>query len=943
MYMDSSGANNIGCAQVLDDAIVRSKWINTPVYDDPTLRVNLDGFPIAMFWCQSTEGKGGVIQDPTAENVYDNNGTTPLYDSVRPNADNPNIGEITPLNPVYIGTYNFNYDKKAKKLLGWPEDIFQGFEFRGNSSNCNLYQGFENMCAFCSTSEGFEWRWTYNSDWIDDYHDGNLSLTIDGGYFDEDVAQKYDEAAYLANTDDIVYLNPYNQFYVVKDGINCQLFHRTGEVGSYVYEPINYGSLDARNLGWTLTACEGISKPDIGICLECGIKTATKDGVDALVYQYPHGVDETHPLGSAYPDGSHYYAFSWNPEHEFKYEYNDTQEYFTNIANWDQLYPLEEVFALKKVYTQANDGDYYLSDGAHGVDDGMYHLIANYPGEEQAALLEDTPNRYSLTETYESITTSDEVKTYDFMREIFKNWCYVNEAVAHCDENNWKSVFDSRLTWGNNGHGLFVYGSLTNYYGASVFAGLCDNFAKNVFMHSYDGGLTWSPAWYDMDTSFGLNNEGAYTKMYDIDFMDLDTTGARAFNGSNSRIWTLLYNNAMADIKSMYQELRANNYISYDKIAQRLITDNIDYKAASLFNANAVYRYVEPLAWHSNTKPEAAQGSREQLIKYWSSNRQTFLDSRYEGNGWTTDTIVMRLNNTQTVTFSLIPDTNMFLGANFNSGQATVPSVKSATKVEAGQTWICSYGPSTNLNTYIYGASHLLEVGDLSLCNSTEYSISTATNLRKLKIGDEVHPPVVTTRLNLSSGVPYSNLKEIDLTNTNFVNTNLSFVMALNNANLMPALETLKLKGSNIEYLTLAPYTPITYLSLPDTIRTINLTNEIVLDNLLIYGHNALESLSITNCPLLDQLSILNTLCGDMININVDNIAGTDETRVTIAFMDWLMDCNASVQGTIYVESIANEDLDVYRAKWPNLHIEWHQIIATDVIFGVTNEGGLHE
>ena len=174
--------------------------------------------------------------------------------------------------------------------------------------------------------------------------------------------------------------------------------------------------------------------------------------------------------------------------------------------------------------------------------------------------------------------------------------------------------------------------------------------------------------------------------MYDIDFMDLDTTGARAFNGSNSRLWELLYNNDMSSLKSMYQELRANNYISYDKIMNVLYNQNISFKSESLYNANAVYRYMEPLAWHSNTKPEAAQGNRLQLLKYWNSNRQTFLDSRYEGNGWTTDTVVMRLNNTENVTFNLVPDTIMFLGANFNSGQATVPSVKSTTKIQPGET-----------------------------------------------------------------------------------------------------------------------------------------------------------------------------------------------------------------------------------------------------------------
>ena len=51
--------------------------------------------------------------------------------------------------------------------------------------------------------------------------------------------------------------------------------------------------------------------------------------------------------------------------------------------------------------------------------------------------------------------------------------------------------------------------------------------------------------------------------MYDIDFMDLDNLGTRAFNGSNSKLWELIYYNGMSEIKSMYQYLRTNNYISY--------------------------------------------------------------------------------------------------------------------------------------------------------------------------------------------------------------------------------------------------------------------------------------------------------------------------------------------------------------------------------------------
>lgn len=484
--MDSSGANNIGNAQVLDDSIVREKWINTPVAENPNLRVNLDGFPIAIFWCKSNKLQKGVVQDENATDVFDNDKITALLDAVKPNAENPLIGEVTPLNPQYVGTFNFNYDKKAKNLLGWNEDNFQGFEYRGNSSSCNLMRGFENFSAMASTSEGFEWRWTFISDFIDDYHDGNLSLTIDGGYFDEDVRQKYDEAAYLANRKDISYIKPYNRFYIEREGKQLQLVHML-ENGTY--EPINYGSFNANNLTWSLTSCEGISKPDKGVCLEYGVKFGEKEGQLGLLYQLPYGISAINPLGKAYPDGSHYYKFSWNPQHEHKFEFNENEDYWINEENWTKFDDIDAIKALKITYTEDVNGEYVLD-----AEDGMYHAIANYP--ESAV---PVGAHYIKTEELVSVEASDKIITWDFMKDIFKNWCYVNEAVANADSSNYRAIFDSTSVWGNNGNGLFIWDALTNYFVASLITGLCDNYAKNMFMHSYDGGLTWSPAWYDMD------------------------------------------------------------------------------------------------------------------------------------------------------------------------------------------------------------------------------------------------------------------------------------------------------------------------------------------------------------------------------------------------------------------------------------------------------------
>jgi hypothetical protein len=56
-----------------------------------------------------------------------------------------------------------------------------------------------------------------------------------------------------------------------------------------------------------------------------------------------------------------------------------------------------------------------------------------------------------------------------------------------------------------------------------------------------------------------------------------------------------------------------------------------------------------------------------------------------------------------------------------------------------------------------------------------------------------------------------------------------------------------------------------------------------------------------------------------------------------------LYDINANLKGSIYVQSIADDNLNIYREKWPELEVNLKQIYAKDVIFGITGEGGLDE
>lgn len=481
--MDSSGVNNMSNAQICNDAVMASEWVNvdgSPMPVNDGYRLNLDGFPCLIFWANK------INEDKELVREWDD-------------------GKIT--EPEFYGIGNFNYDKKPKALLGWDEDTFQGFEFRDNTSSTCLQKGIPNMTTFKNANVGFEWRWTYNSDFIDDYYDGNLETLMDGAYVDEDV-RVYSEQEHINGRWDSesFYLKPYNYFYVEKNGEKRRLYRKM-EDGTY--DPISYDSW--LPLYRKLNVFE----------LEYGVRISTNEyeGKRYLQYQLPYGntYSETDgsvvSLGSLYSGVQGYYAFEWRPDHTAQFKYYKDHEYFSNDENWTRYCPIDEVYGYADKFVEDEGGNYiydtfdkeyhplayytkYKLEGEEYVEDESGDLIR--VGEEEYVDF-STLTKYRNDGTYDPIDADDEILTWDFMQDIFKNWYYCIDALSNCTDENFKNIIDSTKETSYNGKGLFCYNALLQYYCISLITGLCDNFAKNMFMHSYDEGQSWSPAWYDMD------------------------------------------------------------------------------------------------------------------------------------------------------------------------------------------------------------------------------------------------------------------------------------------------------------------------------------------------------------------------------------------------------------------------------------------------------------
>lgn len=948
MYMDSSGANNITNAQIMENSIIKELWTDTPAAIGA--RVNLDGFPVCIFHATAVDDDGIPYR---------------LVDGERKD-------------PEYLGIFNFNYDKKPKALLGWEKYTdsegnshkfkFKGFEFRDNTSDICLQKGISGMLNFVNANVGFEYRWTYESDYIDDYHDGNLNITMDGGFFDEDL-NKYDEAGYLANRFDteIINLPPFNRIHVKDEDGQWQIMKKNNDDS---YSPWNYLALAQGTDVWSQ---------------EYGLKFGEKDGVEALLWQPPYGAvwSETSGKwtgGELYSNGEGYYKFERNPEHKCYFKFNDTEDYFANNDNWNVACPLSDLYAYHYKFDENENGEYVLDP----IDE-TYYALTNYPkfneegevdesgayikGEDEELVEIATLTRYTKVEEYKAVQISDELVIEDFMKHVFANWYYCIDTLCHIpntEDNyytNYRNIIDSTKTYsdeyGDNGNGLFIYDALLNYYCSSVTVALCDNFCKNMMIHSYDDGKTWSPAWYDMDTCFGLNNTGAYVFDYDCDFKDPST-----FNGSGSKLWDGLYNICMSDIQTMYRKLRGSSKtpsgqkLSYDKSMAIVYDANIKYKSEAMYNSSAFFRYIIPdLEEMSGTQLPAAQGNRLSLLHYWLSNRQTYLDSRYGSDDYTNDRIIMRMSAPKTVNFELTPDTAMYLGFSFNQSDASMPADRSG-KIKEGQTWSFTYTgssyPLNDLNTYIYGASHLIDVGDLSGCTPKTIDISSATKLKRLILGTD-DKDVLARHDEVSSiqGMaitmpkePCRNMTEIDLHNLKYLSFGGSTTLSLTSkegttiTNLYPALEKLDIRGSNINQVNIGEYTPLSYIGYSDSITTVELTNLPQLTTVEFGSLDQVATIAIQNCAALNQLELLQLFTSKNINISADNLQCGEDEALPINFMDWLYSIDADLTGgSIYVQSMADSELDKYRIKWPNLTINLYQIYSDDVIFGVTGEG----
>jgi hypothetical protein len=452
---------------------------------------------------------------------------------------------------------------------------------------------------------------------------------------------------------------------------------------------------------------------------------------------------------------------------------------------------------------------------------------------------------------------------------------------------------------------------------------MVDNRAKNAFPTIYLADNKWLILPYDYDSAIGINNEGELKFGYELE--DIDTiNGKSVFNGQDSVLYVNIRLAFADEIAKMYHDLRTGDVFAYDEIEKRF-EEHQNVWGEAIFNEDAKFKYIDPLINDNDiTYLPMLQGSKAEQRKWWLYNRFRYLDSKYNAGDSLEDFILLRsyaVADIEVTPYADIYATVSFDGAIVQKRALRGNSYVLENPLTGGKDAVIS----------IYSASQLSNLGDISGLKVGMADFSQGKKLSNLKVGsnEQGYDNPNLTSLTIGNLVL---LRTLDVRNCSALTQAVDISGCTN-------IENVYFDGTAITGLTLPNGGSLKKLHLPETITNLTILNQKHLSEFVIAGTSNITTLRIENTPIIDTLSILNTVPA---NSRV-RLIGVDWSISTaseiLALMDKLdtfrgLDENgnnldkAVVSGTIHIHSLTGEELSEMNERYPNITIEYDSLVV---------------
>ena len=594
---------------------------------------------------------------------------------------------------------------------------------------------------------------------------------------------------------------------------------------------------------------------------------------------------------------------------------------------------------------------------------------------------EDTP---LFIGKYNFNTDKSAENTFGFA-EGDESWEFLNNTSdrsnfrsADFSDDGWKNDFESRYPDGNEdiSHMREVFTWVVSckddiekfkaefaehfdkktiifYYIITLVFGMVDQRAKNQFLTFYVGGK-WIFLFYDNDTVFALNNEGAIQFSYDIEIHDV-IGNLNVWNGANSLLWELVEQAFSSDITKMYQDLRQKGILSYDKVIEYCNTRQSDKWCEAVYNEDGYFKYESPLIdgytdYSTGTAQTvktgaflyALQGSRDAHRRWWLYNRFKYMDSKFQAGSSLSDYITFR-TYTPSVWAGVEPKADITIGA-FSAMYGTIRwgSVTKSERMREGEVKTITAPAGIKFNdteTIIYNASMIKTVGDLSALYVGTVDVSKATNITELIIGSS-KAGYQNQNFNVLSLGNNAKLRKLDIQNCPNYTTSIDVSGCEN-------IEEVYAKGTKTTAVNLAEGGVLRILELPATITNLTLKNQPKLSTgLSVDSWANVTTLVIENCPNIEPLDIAEKILSSdnaLVYVRFTNI---DALKANFAILSKLSNIKgvgdngeytsiAYLSGKYTVLKANEEDIERMKSIFPHLTITARTVLKT--IFATFN------
>lgn len=441
--------------------------------------------------------------------------------------------------------------------------------------------------------------------------------------------------------------------------------------------------------------------------------------------------------------------------------------------------------------------------------------------------------------------------------------------------------------------------------------------------------VVWFP--YDYDTANGTNNEGDLVFSYDLEDTDHLESGANIFNGQNSVLWCNLRDLFASELQAMYQSLRSTGVLSY-AVTERMFEEHQAKWPVAIFNEDSYFKYLSPLI--EGTKDSSGevvktasylpmlQGSKANQRKWWLYNRFRYLDSKYAAGDALTDVITVRGYAKADIT--LTPFLSTYVSIRYGSYLT-----KERGTVGVATTLPCPLSEVNDTEIYIYSASRLADVGDLSGLKVGFADFSNGTHLRAIRVGsgEEGYTNGNLTQFYVGScGL----LQTVDCRNC----TALATSVDLSNA---PNLREAYFEGTAVTAVSLPDGGVLQTLHLPETVTSFAMLNQSNVTDLSIPNPAGITTLRVENSSIDSESILMAMAAGSRVRlIGVQwSAANAEEIYAIYQKLSGMRGLDATggntetaqVSGTITVPYLWRSDYEYFAANYTDLRVVPESII----------------